>query len=207
MVPRLWLRAISNMKVKLQNAAPAPSREDLAHYREAIEEQVRDLSGTPVLGCLCLCMFWDVSVHMFPSKPSLPGQQAATSTRSAMFLSFGAGSHKRSVPFTEALWRTAWKAGAPWMLCCNGSSGRGPRSPGQTMEASRRRRARWPRRNPWPQWHCQRPKRALAEVRVPCHNEVWPGTPLALGHRNKAAGTLSEMIQQKHLKKEHGSGG
>ena len=30
------------MKVKLQNAAPAPSREDLAHYREAIEEQVRD---------------------------------------------------------------------------------------------------------------------------------------------------------------------
>lgn len=124
------------------------------------------------------------------------------------FLSFGAGSHKRSVPFAaEALWRTAWKAGAPWMLCCNGSSGRGPRSPGQTMEASRRRRARWPRRNPWPQWHCQRPKRALAEVRVPCHNEVWPGTPLALGHRNKAAGTLSEMIQQKHLKKEHGSGG
>ena len=47
------------------------------------------------------------------------------------FLSFGAGSHKRSVPFAaEALWRTAWKAGAPWMLCCNGSSGRGPRSPG-----------------------------------------------------------------------------
>eukprot|EP00439_Symbiodinium_sp_Y106_P031773 s28_g3.t2 len=34
---KLWLRAISNLKVKLQNAAPAPSREDLAHYREAIE--------------------------------------------------------------------------------------------------------------------------------------------------------------------------
>ena len=57
----------------------------LAHYREAIEEQVRDLSGTPVLGSLCLCMFWDVSVHMFPSKPSFPGQQAATSTRYAMW--------------------------------------------------------------------------------------------------------------------------
>lgn len=32
------------MKVKLQNSAPAPSREDLAHYREAIEEQVRALA-------------------------------------------------------------------------------------------------------------------------------------------------------------------
>lgn len=43
---KLWLRAISNMKVKLQNAAPAPSREDLAHYREAIEEQVRSLENS-----------------------------------------------------------------------------------------------------------------------------------------------------------------
>ncbi|CAK9084365.1 Putative E3 ubiquitin-protein ligase HERC1, partial [Durusdinium trenchii] len=43
---KLWLRAISNIKVKLQNAAPAPSREDLAHYREAIEEQVRSLENS-----------------------------------------------------------------------------------------------------------------------------------------------------------------
>lgn len=43
---KLWLRAISNLKVKLQNAAPAPSREDLAHYREAIEEQVRTLENS-----------------------------------------------------------------------------------------------------------------------------------------------------------------
>ena len=86
------------------------------------------------------------------------------------------------------------------MPCSSGSSGRGPSSPGQTMEASRPRRARWPRRNPWPRWRCQRPKRALAEARLPCHNEVWPGTPLGLGHRNKAAGTHSEVIE-KHLEK------
>ncbi|CAJ1385844.1 unnamed protein product [Effrenium voratum] len=43
---KLWLRAISNIKVKLQNSAPAPSREDLAHYREAIEEQVRSLENS-----------------------------------------------------------------------------------------------------------------------------------------------------------------
>ncbi|OLP83219.1 putative E3 ubiquitin-protein ligase HERC1 [Symbiodinium microadriaticum] len=43
---KLWLRAISNLKVKLQNAAPAPSREDLAHYREAIEVSL--ISGKTV---------------------------------------------------------------------------------------------------------------------------------------------------------------
>lgn len=40
---KLWLRAISNMKVKLQNSAPAPTKQDIIHYREAIDEQVRTL--------------------------------------------------------------------------------------------------------------------------------------------------------------------
>lgn len=43
---KLWLRAISNMKVKLQNAAPAPSREDIRHYREAIEDQIQQLDSS-----------------------------------------------------------------------------------------------------------------------------------------------------------------
>eukprot|EP00929_Paragymnodinium_shiwhaense_P071927 TRINITY_DN36523_c0_g1_i2.p1 TRINITY_DN36523_c0_g1~~TRINITY_DN36523_c0_g1_i2.p1 ORF type:complete len:625 (+),score=105.88 TRINITY_DN36523_c0_g1_i2:45-1919(+) len=37
---KLWLRAISNVKVKLQNRAPKPSDEDLGHYRDAIEEHI-----------------------------------------------------------------------------------------------------------------------------------------------------------------------
>lgn len=37
---KLWLRAISNIKVKLQNHAPAPTREELRHYRLAIKEHL-----------------------------------------------------------------------------------------------------------------------------------------------------------------------
>eukprot|EP00929_Paragymnodinium_shiwhaense_P044556 TRINITY_DN22840_c0_g1_i1.p1 TRINITY_DN22840_c0_g1~~TRINITY_DN22840_c0_g1_i1.p1 ORF type:complete len:471 (+),score=101.84 TRINITY_DN22840_c0_g1_i1:173-1585(+) len=38
---RLWLRAISNLKVKLQNRAPSPSDEELRHYRLAIQEHLK----------------------------------------------------------------------------------------------------------------------------------------------------------------------
>eukprot|EP00928_Gymnodinium_smaydae_P038530 TRINITY_DN26563_c0_g2_i1.p1 TRINITY_DN26563_c0_g2~~TRINITY_DN26563_c0_g2_i1.p1 ORF type:complete len:499 (+),score=118.84 TRINITY_DN26563_c0_g2_i1:162-1658(+) len=41
---KLWLRAISNVKVKLQNRAPPPTEEELWNYRRAIEEHV-DYSG------------------------------------------------------------------------------------------------------------------------------------------------------------------
>ncbi|CAK0864161.1 unnamed protein product, partial [Prorocentrum cordatum] len=47
---KLWLRAVSNLRVKLQNEAPTPSREELAHFRAAIEEHVaslRDSLGGP----------------------------------------------------------------------------------------------------------------------------------------------------------------
>lgn len=37
---KLWLRAISNVKVKLQNRAPPPSSQELGHYRRAIKEHV-----------------------------------------------------------------------------------------------------------------------------------------------------------------------
>jgi len=43
---KLWLRAISNVKVKLQNRAPSPSREDLRHYRLAIKEHIKTLRGS-----------------------------------------------------------------------------------------------------------------------------------------------------------------
>ncbi|CAK9096382.1 unnamed protein product [Durusdinium trenchii] len=35
---KLWLRAISNLKVKLQNGAPPPSEQEVCHYRAAIKE-------------------------------------------------------------------------------------------------------------------------------------------------------------------------
>lgn len=43
---KLWLRAISNVKVKLQNRAPTPSGEDLQHYRMAIKEHIATIKAT-----------------------------------------------------------------------------------------------------------------------------------------------------------------
>jgi len=40
---KLWLRAISNVKVKIQNRAPSPSKEDLKNYRRAINEHLDTL--------------------------------------------------------------------------------------------------------------------------------------------------------------------
>jgi len=42
---KLWLRAISNVKVKLQNRAPSPSQEELQQYRSAIREHVKSSRG------------------------------------------------------------------------------------------------------------------------------------------------------------------
>mmetsp|Transcript_109875 Transcript_109875/g.310891 ORF Transcript_109875/g.310891 Transcript_109875/m.310891 type:complete len:449 (+) Transcript_109875:112-1458(+) len=43
---KLWLRAISNVKVKLQNRAPSPTCEDLRHYRLAIKEHISTIKAT-----------------------------------------------------------------------------------------------------------------------------------------------------------------
>jgi len=40
---KLWLRAFSNVKVKLQNSAPTPSAEQIFQYRQAIKEHVADM--------------------------------------------------------------------------------------------------------------------------------------------------------------------
>lgn len=40
---KLWLRAISNLKVKLQNRAPSPTPDDLQNYRAAIKEHVNSI--------------------------------------------------------------------------------------------------------------------------------------------------------------------
>jgi len=40
---KLWLRATSNLKVKLQNHAPTPSAKDLGHYRDAIKEHLQNI--------------------------------------------------------------------------------------------------------------------------------------------------------------------
>lgn len=42
---KLWLRAISNLKVKLQNGAPPPSQEEILEYRAAIKEHVAKIHG------------------------------------------------------------------------------------------------------------------------------------------------------------------
>ncbi|CAE7843357.1 unnamed protein product, partial [Symbiodinium necroappetens] len=38
---KLWLRAISNLKVKLQNSAPVPSQTETCQYREAVQEHAK----------------------------------------------------------------------------------------------------------------------------------------------------------------------
>jgi hypothetical protein len=40
---KLWLRATSNIKVKLQNHAPTPSIKDIGHYRDAIKEHLQTI--------------------------------------------------------------------------------------------------------------------------------------------------------------------
>lgn len=42
---KLWLRAISNVKVKLQNRAPSPTGEELRQYRAAIKEHIKTSKG------------------------------------------------------------------------------------------------------------------------------------------------------------------
>merc|ERR1711870_168838 len=43
---KLWLRAISNVKVKLQNRAPSPSLDELRHYRSAIKGHIASVKNT-----------------------------------------------------------------------------------------------------------------------------------------------------------------
>lgn len=43
---KLWLRAISNVKVKLQNHAPQPLYEELSHYRSAIKDHIQSIKVT-----------------------------------------------------------------------------------------------------------------------------------------------------------------
>ncbi|CAK9098696.1 unnamed protein product, partial [Durusdinium trenchii] len=43
---KLWLRALSNLKVKLQNKAPEPTQNELLHFRSAIRENIQTLQAT-----------------------------------------------------------------------------------------------------------------------------------------------------------------
>lgn len=43
---KLWLRALSNVKVKIQNRAPEPTLEDIQHFREAIREHIFSIQAT-----------------------------------------------------------------------------------------------------------------------------------------------------------------
>merc|ERR1712157_105851 len=43
---KLWLRALSNVKVKIQNRAPDPSAEELEYYRSSIREHIVALEAT-----------------------------------------------------------------------------------------------------------------------------------------------------------------
>eukprot|EP00927_Polykrikos_kofoidii_P058845 TRINITY_DN5361_c2_g1_i1.p1 TRINITY_DN5361_c2_g1~~TRINITY_DN5361_c2_g1_i1.p1 ORF type:complete len:415 (-),score=40.32 TRINITY_DN5361_c2_g1_i1:247-1383(-) len=43
---KLWLRALSNVKVKMQNQAPQPTQDELNHYRGSIREHIRHIEAT-----------------------------------------------------------------------------------------------------------------------------------------------------------------
>lgn len=43
---KLWLRALSNVKVKIQNRAPDPDNEELLSYRESIREHILAIQAT-----------------------------------------------------------------------------------------------------------------------------------------------------------------
>lgn len=43
---KLWLRAISNVKVKLETRAPNPGPEQLVHYRYSVDEQLQRIAAT-----------------------------------------------------------------------------------------------------------------------------------------------------------------
>mmetsp|Transcript_60876 Transcript_60876/g.156908 ORF Transcript_60876/g.156908 Transcript_60876/m.156908 type:complete len:444 (-) Transcript_60876:82-1413(-) len=62
---KLWLRAISNVKVKLQNRAPAPTEEELGQYRVAIAEHIQANGG----GCRNQAPM-DALLHRHPRRSS-----------------------------------------------------------------------------------------------------------------------------------------
>jgi len=43
---KVWLRALSNVKVKLKNHAPPPTEQEIRHHRDAIREQVDMIMAT-----------------------------------------------------------------------------------------------------------------------------------------------------------------
>jgi len=43
---KLWLRALSNVKVKIQNRAPEPTEEELQHFRNSIRQHIGALEAT-----------------------------------------------------------------------------------------------------------------------------------------------------------------
>lgn len=45
---KLWLRALSNVKVKIHNQAPLPTDDDIVHYRDAVREQISSMKATLV---------------------------------------------------------------------------------------------------------------------------------------------------------------
>jgi len=66
---KLWLRAISNVKVKLQHRAPSPSEEELWQYRMAIREHIRQVGSG---GCRNQAPM-DALLHRFPSRSANGG--------------------------------------------------------------------------------------------------------------------------------------
>merc|ERR1712050_75633 len=43
---KLWLRALSNVKVKIQNRAPEPTANEIEHYRVSIQEHITAVAAT-----------------------------------------------------------------------------------------------------------------------------------------------------------------
>lgn len=88
---KLWLRAISNIKVKLQNRAPTPTGEDIRHYRSAIEEHIDSIrTSLEGLGPI------DALLQRLPRRP--PEQRGGYATLRDAALGIPSSMPSRTVP-------------------------------------------------------------------------------------------------------------
>jgi len=104
---KLWLRALSNVKVKIQNRAPDPSPEELEHYRTSIREHIGALEAT-----LEPRIVHDALLSRCPRKSFPPPATAAATEAEATGFNAAAGAPGSPPPLPAAGASAADNAGA-----------------------------------------------------------------------------------------------
>lgn len=71
---KVWLRAISNIKVKIRNREPEPTMADIIHYRDSIREHLSQMEATadPRICCNAL-----LELRSFNTRAELPADPTA----------------------------------------------------------------------------------------------------------------------------------